>query len=65
MEFFKSVWGFFTDPQSLAYLEAGLAILGGFSVLAKLTKTTVDDKIFAVLTWPMRKAYEALKGKQG
>lgn len=44
MEFITSLWGNIDQ-----YVTAVLAILGGFSILAKLTPTEADDKLWAKL----------------
>ena len=36
------------------YLDSILAVFGGLAVLAKATKTTVDDKVLSYVTWPFK-----------
>lgn len=40
------------------YTEIGMAVLaivGGLKVIARYTKTTIDDKVLSVLEYPLRK----------
>lgn len=51
MDFLKSVWDFLTNTL---YLDSILAVFGGLAVLAKATKTTVDDKVLGYVVWPFK-----------
>ena len=51
MEFLKNMWGFLTNTL---YLDSILAVVGGLTVLAKATKTQVDDKVLGYAAWPFK-----------
>lgn len=49
MDFITSIIDFVKDINITEVVTAVLAILGGFSVLAKLTPSKADDKVIAAI----------------
>lgn len=56
VDFFTGIVSFLQNHSDI--MGAVLAVIGGLKVIARYTKTTIDDKILSVIEWPFTKLFK-------